>query len=297
MNPTTAAWGGLTLGAGSRYRILTVEGWEELPPSRYDKQGRASAHGSHPSRRLSDERIVTVTGYCWSATERDQLLAAMQSELTYDDGGDDGGTRPLAVTLAGRTLTAQAQLIAARQMVLRGEWGIGRFGWLTQWRCPNPLRYGASVTQSTPLPAPGGGLLYPLYSTSGKLDYGAAGTTGRIALTNSGTADAAVLFTVRGALPEGYELSGSGQRIRSPKPVPAGQVIEIDTAAGTVLVEGTASRRGDLTIADWMLVPRATRNLDTGVVTPGSLEVQFTSLGGVRDPSALLTATVVETYW
>lgn len=292
MNPTSAAWRGLTLGAGSRYRVLTVEGWEELPPARYDKQGRASAHGSHPSRRFADERIVTVTGYCWTATERDEMLAGMQAELVYDDDDD-----PLAVTLAGRTLTAHAQLLAARQMVLRGEWGIGRFGWLIQWRCANPLRYGASRTVTTPLPAPGGGLLYNLYSTSGKLDYGAPGTTGRITLTNPGTADAAVLFAVRGALPEGYELSGAGQRIRSPKPVPAGQVIEIDTAAGTVLVEGTASRRGDLTVADWMLVPRATRDRVTGVVTPGSLEVQFTSLGGPRDPGALLTATVTETYW
>jgi len=286
VNPTSAVWRNLTLGYGSPYRILTVEGWEELPAARYDKQARASAHGAHPSAVWSEERIVTITGFCWSSTARDQLLAQLQASMTFGDGEE-----PLTITLAGRTLTAQAQLLAARPTLLKGEWGVGRFGWLAQWRCPDPLRYGAVHTISTPLPLAGGGLQYNLYK-AGKLNYGASGITGRIVLTNPGTSAASILFGVHGALPQGYEISAAGDRLRSPVVVPSGQTIELDTAAGTVLVEGTASRRGDLTVADWMTVPKAA--LDG---TPGELEVQFTSLGGARDASALLTATWAETYW
>ena len=47
-----------------------------------------------------------------------------------------------------------------------------------------------------------------------------------------------------------------------------------------------ASRRGSLTSADWMLIPAG-----------GSRTIQFTSLGGVYDPAAQLTATVAEANW
>jgi hypothetical protein len=280
VNPTTVAWRGLTMATGqdTDYRIIELEGWEELPAPRYDKTPRTNSHGVHPSKVWSDERIVTVTGFSWSAAERDARVAELQSGLAF---GDD--EEPLTITAAGRTLTAQAQLLAARAALLRGEWGVGRFGWLAQWRCPDPLRYGPETTLSTGLPDAGGGLTYPL---AYDLDYGAAGATGSITLTNAGTADAPIVFAVRGPLEQGFEISAGGQRLRYPVAVPAGQVLELDTAAGTVLVEGTASRRGNLTVADWMRVPKK-----------GSLTVQFTSLGGARDPAAQLSATWAEAHW
>lgn len=283
MGPTSLLWSGLTMATGreATYRILTLEGWEELPSARYDKTPRTSAHGAHPSKVWSDERIVTVTGFCWTATDRDALLAQMQTALVF---GDDD-QQPLTITAAGRTLTSRAQLLAARQALLRGEWGVGRFGWLAQWRCPDPLRYGPPQTASTPLPDVGGGLTYPLYQ-SGYLDYGQPGDTGRITLVNSGSAPAPILFAARGGHDIGFEISAAGQRLTYAAPVPAGQVLELDTAAGTVLVEGTASRRSNLSAYDWMTIP-----------AKGSLTVQYTSLGGARDPGAELTATWSEAHW
>lgn len=280
MNPTSLSWRGLTVGAGSRYRMRTLEGWEDRPTARYDKQNRTRGHGSHRSHVWSDERTVTVEGWCWTATDRDALLMGLQAVSAYSDTDD---TEPLVVTAAGRTLTAGAQLLEARPALLRGEWGVGRFGWLLQWRCPDPLRYGPPRTVPTGLPTSGGGLVYPL---TYPLDYGALGDTGQLQLTNAGTAPAPILFTVRGPLPQGWELSAAGQRLTYPVPVPAGQVLAIDTAEGTVLVEGTASRRANLTAADWLTVP-----------AQSSLTVQLTSLGGAYDPAAQATATVQDTYW
>jgi hypothetical protein len=282
VNPTTVAWRGLTMATGqdTGFRILTVEGWEELPAPRYEKTPRSRAHGAHPSRVWADERIVTVTGFCWSAADRDAMLSELQAGLVF--GADE---EPLTVTAAGRTLTASAQLLAARQALLRGEWGIGRFGWVAQWRCPDPLRYGpAQPSQSVGLPTSGGGLAYPL---AYDLDYGAAGEDGSLTLTNPGTAPAPVVMEVRGPLERGFEVSAGGQRLRYPVPIPAGQVIRIDTGAGTVLVEGTADRRTNLTIADWMQVPAL-----------GSLTLQLTSLGGAYDAAAGLTVPSFRgAYW
>jgi hypothetical protein len=284
MGPTSLSWRGLLLATGqtATYRILTLEGWEELPPARYDKTPRSNAHGAHRSKVWADERIVTVTGFCWSAADRDQLLADMQAGLVFGSG-DDG--EPLTVTAAGRTLTATAQLLTARHMLIKGEWGIGRFGWAVQWRCPDPLRYGPTHSLSTSLPQPGGGLDYNLYKT-GMLDYGTPGDTGRITLDNPGTADAPIRFAVLGPHDVGFELSAEGRRLTYGAPVPAGQALDIDTADGTVLVEGTSSRRSNLIVADWLYVP-----------AQDSLTVQYTSLGATADPAAVVTATWQETSW
>lgn len=282
MGPTSVLWRGLTIGAGSPYRIDTVEGWEERPPARYDKQGRTRGHGSHRSPVWSDERTVTVTGWSFSPEERDALLLQLQAVSGF---GDEDDTEPLTVTAAGRTLWAGAQLVRAVPSLNRGQWGAGWFGWLLQWRCPDPLRYGPARSVPTGLPSDGGGLTYPL---TYPLSYGTAGSPGQITLTNAGTAPAPIVFAVRGDLPQGTELSAAatGERLTYTAPILGAQVVEFDTAAGTVLVEGTSSRRAALTSADWLHVP-----------AKGELTVQFTSLGGTPAGGALLTATTQDTYW
>lgn len=292
MNPTSLLWRDLTLATGrdAPYRIHTLEGWEDRPPARYDKQPRSRGHGTHRSTLYSDERTVTVEGWCHSAEERDELLFGLQAVGAY---AEDDDTEPLTVTAAGRTLWAGGQLLEARPMLTRGQWGIGRFGWLLQWRCPDPLRYGAARTsEPVGLPTAGGGLTYPL---SYPLSYGAAGSTGRVTLTNAGTAPAPVVLAVRGDLPGGVELSSAatGERLTYVAPIPGAQVVEFDTAAGTVLVEGTSSRRAALTAADWLHVPARDRR--TGEA--GELTVQLTSLSTVTAGGAQLTATTQDTYW
>jgi hypothetical protein len=85
-----------------------------------------------------------------------------------------------------------------------------------QWRCPDPLRYGSSQSYGPiGLPTSGGGLVYPLVYG---LTYGTQGTVGQLTLTNAGTADASVVFTVTGSLPLGFQISSSdGQRLTFPE--------------------------------------------------------------------------------
>lgn len=272
MQPTSVLWRDLTFttGADATYRILEIEGWEGRPPTRYDKQLRARAHGAHPSAVWADERLPTITGRCWSQEDRDALFADLDRRFSLD-----GGEEPLTVSVAGRTLTAGAQLLRFDPALVRDEWGIGRFGWVAQWRCPDPLRYGLpQAWQSTGLPTSGGGLTYPL---TYPLSYGAAGVTGQVALTNDGTAPAPFVMEVRGPLPLGFEVSAGGRRLRYETEVPAGETLTIDTATGSVLAQGTADRRTNLTVADWMQVPARS-----------SLTLQFTSLGGTYSALASL---------
>lgn len=288
---TIVTWRNLVLTAATGHRIESVEGWESLPSARYDKQPRARAHGTHRSPVYADERVVTVTGECHSLAERDALLLQLQAGMTFTD--EDGDEEPLTISLGGRTLTAWAQLLRCDPVVAVGSWNVGQIRWVAQWRCPDPLRYGPERPPATTgLPTTGGGLTYPL---TYPLTYGTAGATGQITLSNAGTADAPIVFEVNGGTTtglEGFEISAAGRRITYPMTTPPGQPVVIDTGAGTVLVEGTADRRGELTYADWLLVPRA----DPYTGQPGTLAVQFTSMGGY-DADALLSAWVRDTYW
>jgi hypothetical protein len=286
---TTVAWSGLTLSRDSGHRIDKVEGWAALPPARYDKTPRARGHGAHSSPVWADERTVTVTGSAHSEAERDRLLAELERTFTF---AEDDAEQPLAITLADRTLTAGAQLLSADPVIAAGSFNVGLIQWRASWRCPDPLRYGPPQQASTGLPSGGGGLAYPIaYPTR----YGALGDPGQLLLTNAGTAPAPAWFTVTtpAGLDSGFELSAAGRRITYASRVPPGQTISIDTDTGQVLAEGTASRRGELTFAEWFQVPRA----DPVTGTPGELIVQFTSLGGAHDPGARLAARWADTYW
>lgn len=273
-------WRGLTLGGDtSPHRVQRIQGWEDLPAVRDLDEARARAHGDHQGEQWSAGRAVTVEGVTVDYTGNlDALLLQLEAAApllpkTLDD---------LTIASRGRVLTAGGRVVR-RQIPEDVKNGAVSFPWALQWTFPDPLRYGPARTLSTGLPVAGGGLAYPL---AYPLDYGAAGTSGQITLANGGTADAPIVFVVTGPLPSGFEVSASGSRITYPVAVPAGQVITVDTGAGSILVEGTSDRRADLTSADWLLVPAG-----------GSLTVQFTSLGGAYDPAATLTSTWREAYW
>jgi Phage tail protein len=271
---TEITWRGLTLGGDSPYVVQSVSGWDDLPEVRSLSAARARGHGEHVGDQFGGARIVTVEGKV-AGGARDELVRALQ-----DAAPVSSDLEPLTVNMFGRHLTAGARVVR-RALTVGLTYGVGETPFALQWRCPDPLRYGPARTASTGLPTSGTGLAYPL---TYPLDYGTLGNPGQITLANEGTADAPVVFDVTGPL-GGFEISAGGRRITYPTAVPAGQTVTVDTGAGTVVVEGTSSRRAHLTAADWLHVPAGT-----------ALTVQFTSLGGT-DPAATLTARWSAAYW
>lgn len=284
MADTEVVWAGLTLGGEGDYRVLSVSGWDDLPAITDSSEERSRGDGDHVGDLFGRSRVVTVTGEIVDTVNRDALARRLQAVTVVDNV-----LRDLTVTMFGLTLTSQARVIA-RSLTVGMQYDVGNVPFALQFRCPDPLRYGPPVTMPTPLPLAGAGLIYPI---TYPVAYGPPGITGRLQLTNPGTAPASLLLEVLGGLPQGWQVSAGGRALTYPVAVPSGQTIEIDTAAGTVLVEGTSSRRTSLSQADWLTVPAA----DPVTGLPGQLELQFASLGGERDPNALLTATVRGTYW
>jgi hypothetical protein len=282
---TSVIWGDLTVGAdpASGQTITSIEGWENLPGSRYDNIQRARAHGSHPSPVWSDQRLVTVTGTSYSQDQRDALLLELQASMVYGDEADVG--EPLTITLAGRTLTATGQLLRCDPTVAAGSWNYGLIGWVAQWRCPDPLRYGPEKTATTGLPTSGGGLVYPL---TYPLAYGAASNPGQITLANAGTAAAPIVFDVTGPLPSGFEISAAGA---------AGSPTRSASPRGR---HHRGHRRRHRPRRGHRRPPRRAHQRRLAAHPQGrdggSVTVQFTSLGGY-DPAATLAAAWKDTYW
>lgn len=272
-------WRGLTLGGDDwpDVDVHGITGWDDLPEVSTTGVARTRGHGSYPGQQFGGERIVTVTGMVSSRRSRDTLALALSGASPVSSA-----VEPLAVTTFGRTLWSGAQLIR-RTLPVDDDYASGAVPFSMQWRCPDPLRYGAAQTATTGLPTSGGGLVFPL---TFPLTFGALGATGQIQVGNPGSADSPLLLRVTGGLPQGFEVSASWRRLRYVAEVPAGQTVVLNTADGSVLVEGTANRRANLTIADWIQVPAG-----------GSLALQFTSLGGAYDPAATLTATWAEANW
>jgi hypothetical protein len=264
-------WQGITIGGGTnQYTVQTITGWDDLPEVITYDQERARGHGDHVGDMFARARIVTVEGTIADPAERDALAQALAAvSLVRSDVTD------LTVTTFGTALTTGARLIR-RSLPVGLRYGAGLVPFALQWRCPDPLRYGqAQSAKSTGLPTSGGGLTYPL---TYPLDYGAAGDPGQVTLTNDGTAEAPIVFTVSGPLPSGWQVSAGDQRLIYPVEVPAGETLTVDTAAGTIVAQGTADRRANLTVADWIVVPAVS-----------SVTLQFASLGGAYDPAAVLT--------
>lgn len=277
-------WRGLSLGGdGGPYRIREIEGWEDLPPVRSGDESRSRAHGDHAGQQLAGGRTITANGVFIDPNDGGGLFLAMQ-EATPLRGAEDRTLDELTITSRGRTLTAFARIVR-RSLPQDTDLNRGVNQWALQWTAPDPLRWGpVQDALSTGLPTSGGGMVYPL---TYPLTYGTAGDPGQITVNNPGTAPAPIEFQVTGSLPVGFEVSSAGQRLTYPVAVPAGQTLYGDTGRGTLLAEGTADRRNNLTNADWLQVPAG-----------GSLTLQFSSLGGTYDAAATLVVPEPRAaYW
>lgn len=287
LSPTTVVWRGVTFGGSfsSRRMIRSLDGWEELPQSRIDSTPHVWGHGTFASPAWSDARSVILAGTCRSATERDAMLAELGAVMGW---GQADYPESLTVTHGGRTLTANA-VLARYRAIVDDSWASGRFPWVIEWYCADPMRYGEEDSWDTGFPQIFGGLEWVLFTDgtnlSNVLEWGDPGTaTGVVTVSNPGTAVGWAVYTVAGPTPpEGFDILTDGNRLRWKRALQTGQTLVIDSAAGTAYVNGVD--QGDaLTVREWAPIPAG-----------GSVDVSFVSLGGAT--GGQLSVSVTPTYW
>lgn len=279
-----SVWRGNVVDDSGAYWVVEQEdGWSDSPDVRLATPVRPNWDGAFNRQHYYSPRLVTLKGRALypslSAYRSGQrafasLLGSRLATLTVEDGL---GPLSAEVRLAGPVRSRM-------RSPLLMEWQIDLLA-------PDPRKYGPEQVVSTGLALETGGLEFPLFTDGsvdvGFLDFGDSTSTGRVTLSNPGTAQARPVFTVTGDLADGFELveTYTGSRLRYEGPVTSqGDAVTLDSATGRVRL-GTADRGGMLTRNDWF-----------GLPANGAREVLFLS-NGAYSPTAQLTVSVRPTYW
>lgn len=266
---------------GVRWTMTGLTGWDEPPDSRQAFTARVAANGSFDAPVYDDVRTITWMGLCQApdrATREAQKLVLQQVARALRDGAD----------LTGHDEDGDLIVHAKRSP----GWKIAPFGPLgLQYQavvaCPDPYKYGPLMSAATGLPSPPpSGLAFPLFTTTGFLDFGLPGDPGQVTLTNPGTTDAFLTFAISGPVLGGFSLTdvASGRQITYAGDVPGGStVLIVDSATGRATLNGS-DRSGELTSKQWWSVPPG-----------GSSTVQFATFGAAGQTGSL-TASLSPTY-
>ncbi|AZS08513.1 minor tail protein [Arthrobacter phage Lasagna] len=108
----------------------------------------------------------------------------------------------------------------------------------------------------TPYASPAYDLTPAIPSTVGVLDFGVAGSTGTVSLTNPGSADTGPKFTITGTTVPGFTITEltTGRRLVYTGTIRTGQTLVIDTDDGSVMLDGYAPR--NLVVSEWVRLGR-----------------------------------------
>ena len=212
--PGQIEWAGFLMGAGTPYRWLELQGWEDLPGIDSGNVPQASRHGSHAGRALAQERIILWTGLI--RAPRDSFEQAVQDLRRVTGIPDDEGERPLVIRVLDTPYLVWAQ-IRQRSVTIDKRFRLGHARAAIQWVCPDPRLYGLIARGRT----------VPVSTTPTEL-------------VNAG--NAATHPTIRVAGPAaGITLTNHtlGRRLELDIDVAEGEILEINTGAGTISIGDT----------------------------------------------------------
>ncbi|WP_369145949.1 phage tail protein [Streptomyces sp. R44] len=280
-------WAGLLIGPGTPFNVdrSGLQGWEDLPEYDSSDADRPTSHGAWPGSRYAKPRkisgtIVLMPEYSAAA---EAIRALRQSLALLDE------ERWLTVRLHGELLAVRARIA---QRVVPADQGFATQGssrMSIQWLASDPRRYGVNEeSTSTTAPQPESGLTWPPEGLQWPLSWGQATSTGDAVAENTGSAAAHPLITFRGpcSMPTVTERV-SKRRLRYAIDLAAGDELVVDTANGTVMLNGTASRR-HTAMAD-------SSPEELFVLEPGRTELAFRPDGAT--PEAVMTVRWRSAEW
>ncbi|MGA5084098.1 phage distal tail protein [Streptomyces pseudogriseolus] len=300
--PGHVQYGDLLLGPGTPYRWRTLTGWEELPALDSGTVARSDAHGAFPGVLLAQSRRIGMDPL---------IIRAPASGIGAVVAALNAGTAPVVDELPFVAwLDERGPLLAYARAVRRAvptdkNYRVGVVvGGAIEWEATDPRRYElAERTASATLPAAEPGLDWGVsdgaetgldWGVSGTveagLSFGEPGSTGALTAVTVGDAPTHPVVEFRGPVtrPALTNLA-TGDVLEYDMPLAADDVLTVDTRAGTVTLNGTASRIYTVTSRS---VPEQTFTL-----APGTTNLTFRAAPGSNDPAASVTLRWRSAYW
>lgn len=298
--PGHVQYGDMLLGPGTAYRWRNLTGWDDMPPLDSGTVPRSDTHGAFPGQLLAQARTITVEGLMVRAP-RATIGAAVGALNAATAPADD--ERPFVVWLDERGPLLTFARATRRAIPTGPGHRVGTItGCALEFVATDSRRYGLTehvVSAGLPAAEPGldwhadedgeDGLDWQAATGDG-LEFGTPGSTGSLSVSNTGDAETHPVLEFRGPVtrPAVTNLS-TGDVLEYDLPLAAGDLLTVDTRAGTVVLNSTASR---LHTATSRSVPE-----QTFVIAPGTTDLTFRAAPGSSDPAASATVRYRPAFW
>ncbi|KWT60618.1 phage tail protein [Streptomyces albus subsp. albus] len=279
-------YGGLLLGEDTPYVGEKLTGWDDLPDFDVANVAMPGQHGAWPGQMLAGTRVLQ-----WDFSilpddpgEFPAVLNRLRAATAPSQGEQE-----LVVQLAGVRRMMRGR-VTRRDLPADRQYTKGEPSGSLVWECTDPRRY--SVVESAaraglPDAEPGldwtGGLDWPL-------SWGEAGSTGSVDAINAGDAPAHPIVEFRGPVVRPSVVqTDRGLALEYDITLGESDTLTVDCAAGTVMLNGSASR---LYTATRSSVPE-----QTFTVEPGSNPIAFRADMTAYDPRASVTVRWRNAFW
>ncbi|MBG0828566.1 hypothetical protein HS041_12380 [Planomonospora sp. ID67723] len=212
-------WNGTLWGAGTDYRVQSVQGWASLPGVNNLNVERPSRHGAWPARKLANQRIVTIRLQLDSITDPTAIDDLIDDFALVTGLDEDGTELPLVIKGYGSPLLAYGAVID-RDLPMEGDYNVGAPTVGLLIACSDPRLYGLTRHGTT----------VPLDTPTDLSNAGNAATHPIVRIEGPVTNPALTCDTAAGTRTLAFELS-----------LTSSQRLDIDTDAGTADIDGVSS--------------------------------------------------------
>jgi len=232
---------GLTFDDTARtgFTVGSWAGWWDAPPVKTGLSERSVGDGAFAVSRVDRAaRPITVNG-SYVGTDMQDTYTALRRIAALQANGVPSTFR---VVEPFSDLQCVVTLVGAP--TLPQKLFSPYFTYSFNVVAADPYLYGPTQTITAGAPASGGGLLFPLGSTSTAYwDFGADGTSGRVSVTNTGTADMYPVLSVTGGSTGGFVVTDvtSGVVVPFSRLIPAGSVVSVNQRTGRAWIDDPAN--------------------------------------------------------
>jgi hypothetical protein len=272
----TVTFAGLTIGAGTSFPILNLDGIETLPDVRSGDLDRGYQDGQTPGLDLLTGRDITVDLLVMDSGVGDYFANVEKLKAATVPQASEFALVYQLPSRNPRTLNVRAR---RRLLPVTPNYSF-RYGQASiLLHATDPRIYDASFTTLvTGLPTAATGLTF---NAPAPFVFGSAGTGGSVLATNAGNYPAPWVATLAGPLtnPSIIRLD-TGQTILWNSTLNVGETLVIDSLARSVLLNGTTPRYS-ATTGQWFTLP------------VGNTTVQFSAVSGTGTMSFAYRSTWV----
>jgi hypothetical protein len=243
---------------------------------------RPAAHGASGIGTDWRAALAFAVSGVFRSSQDDPEAAHMDavSAMTFI-GSVLGKNRPAKVVVDDGGI-ATSRVASVRNVKIEDTRGGGVVQFTADLVAPDPRRYGQPVDYpGVGAKTSGGGLTFPLGTNpTAYWDFGADGTTNRLAVTNLGTAESFPLLKVSGGVSSGFVVTDvtTGAVVQFSRLIPVGSQVTVNQRTGRASIDGQSDVSANITIRQFFSIP------------PGQTHIlQFTPLGPSGGPKLFVT--------